>query len=437
MNKNPALVGIFIIGNRLGSLFQSVMNRQARRNLGAHYTSERDILRLIRPLFLDELHEEFSRIKPLKAGKQQKLINFQQHLSSLQFLDPACGCGNFLIITYRELRRLELAILEEQNKDHTHSLISIEPLIRLDCFHGIEIEEWPARIAEVAMWLTQHQMNREFAKKFGHEPDLLPLKTAAHIVHDNALRLDWHDVVPLKKLNFILGNPPFGGAKYMQEEQRRDIARVFHDVSSAGLLDFVAAWYRKAANFMVENPTIKTAFVSTKSITQGEQVSILWLDMFRRGVKIHFAYRTFQWSSEARGKAAVHCVIIGFALHDTTDKKIFDFESPQAEPYSVKASNINPYLVDAPDVVVSRRNTPLCAVPRIGIGNKPIDGGHYLSTPEERDEFLKKEPTAAAYFRRWLGSVEFINGYERWCIWLGDCSPDILRRMPYAVCRKL
>jgi N-6 DNA Methylase len=234
----------------LGSLFQSVMNKQARRNLGAHYTSERDILRLIKPLFLDELHEEFNRIRQLKKGKQQQLINFQQRLSSLQFLDPACGCGNFLIITYRELRRLELAILEEQNKDHTHSLISIEPLIRLDCFHGIEIEEWPVRIAEVAMWLTQHQMNREFAKKFGHEPDLLPLKTAAHIVHGNALRLDWHVVVPVEKLNFIMGNPPFVGKKEQSRQQKDDMSIVFSDASSSGTLDFVCAWYKKAADFI-------------------------------------------------------------------------------------------------------------------------------------------------------------------------------------------
>ncbi len=305
----------------------------------------------------------------------------------------------------------------------------------MDQFYGIEIEEFPAQIAQTALWLMDHQMNMRVSEEFGQYYVRLPLRKSPTIVHDNALRTDWREIVKPEVLNYILGNPPFGGAKYINEEQRADMAAVFADVPSAGLLDFVAAWYRKAADYMAENPAIKAAFVSTNSITQGEQVGVLWPDLLKRGGKIHFAHRTFQWSSEARGKAAVHCVIIGFALHDAEDKRIFDYETVQAEPQEIKAKRINPYLVDAADLVIANRGKPICPVPAIGIGNKPIDGGHYLFTPEERDEFLKREPAAAPYFRRWLGADEFLNGYERWCLWLGDCPPEALKRMPEAMKR--
>lgn len=417
-----------------GALFQSVMIPELRRNLGAHYTTEQNILKLIGPLFLDELHTEFERVK----RQPKKLLEFHQRLAKLKFLDPACGCGNFLVIAYRELRLLELEILRVlHSKTETLSLdvAQFNILCDVDQFFGIEIEEFPAQIAQTALWLMDHQMNMRVSEEFGNYFIRLPLKKSATIVHQNALQLDWAEIVKPKELSYILGNPPFVGAKYLHEEQRADMARVFSDIQSAGLLDFVSAWYRKASDYMVDNPAIKTAFVSTNSITQGEQVGVLWPDLLRRGVKIHFAHRTFQWSSEASGKAAVHCVIIGFALHDATDKRIFDYETQQSEPHEIKAKNINPYLVDAPDVVISRRSTPICAVPEIGIGNKPIDGGHYLFTPEERDDFLKEEPAAATYFRRWLGSDEFINGYDRWCLWLGDCPPDILRGMPEAMKR--
>lgn len=417
-----------------GALFQSVMLPELRRNLGAHYTTEQNILKVIRPLFLDELRAEFEKVK----RQPKKLSEFHQHLAKLKFLDPACGCGNFLVIAYRELRLLELDILRvvhDKAKTLSLDVSQFNILCDVDQFYGIEIEEFPAQIAQTALWLMDHQMNMRVSEEFGNYFVRLPLKKSATIVHGNALQRDWREIVKPNELSYIFGNPPFGGAKYMQDEQRTDIAGVFHDVPGAGLLDFVAAWYRKATEFMIYNPVIKTAFVSTNSITQGEQVGVLWPDLLRRGVRIHFAHRTFQWSSEARGKAAVHCVIIGFALHDTTDKRIYDYETPQAEAHEIKAKNINPYLVDAPDVVVSRRSTPLCAVPEIGIGNKPIDGGHYLFTPEERDEFLKKEPAAAPYFRRWLGSDEFINGYERWCLWLGNCPPDILHKLPESMKR--
>ena len=417
-----------------GSLFQSVMDTTKRRNLGAHYTSEKNILKLIKPLFLDELRAEFERIKT----NRKRLEEFHQRLASLTFLDPACGCGNFLVIAYRELRLLEIEALRVIFKSSVNQeYIDIRPMIlcNVDQFFGIEIEEFPAQIAQTALWLMDHQMNMRVSEEFGRYFVRLPLRKSATIIHSNALHTDWRAIVKPEALSYILGNPPFGGAKYINEAQRADMAATFAGVSGAGLLDFVSAWYRKAADYMADNPTIKAAFVSTNSITQGEQVGVLWPDMLKRGVRIHFAHRTFQWSSEARGKAAVHCVIIGFALHDAEDKRIFDYETPQAEPHEIKAKNINPYLVDAGDLVIASREQPIGPVPKIGIGNKPIDGGDYLFTQEEREEFLKREPAAAPYFRRWLGADEFLNGYERWCLWLGDCPPDLLKRMPEAMKR--
>ncbi len=417
-----------------GSLFQSVMDTTKRRNLGAHYTSEKNILKLIKPLFLDELRAEFERVKT----NRKRLEEFHQRLAKLQFLDPACGCGNFLVIAYRELRLLEieaLRVIFKSSVNQAHIDISPMILCNVDQFFGIEIEEFPAQIAQTALWLMDHQMNMRVSEEFGRYFIRLPLRKSPTIVHGNALRTDWRQIVKPEALSYILGNPPFGGAKYINEAQRADMTATFADVPSAGLLDFVSAWYRKAADYMADNPKIKSAFVSTNSITQGEQVGVLWPDLFKRGVKIHFAHRTFQWSSEARGKAAVHCVIIGFALHDTEDKRIFDYETPQAEPHEVKARHINHYLVDAADFVIANRGKPICQVPEIGIGNKPIDGGHYLFTPEQRDEFLKREPTAAPYFRRWLGADEFLNGYHRWFLWLGDCPPEALKRMPEAMKR--
>ncbi len=412
-----------------GALFQSVMNQQKRRNLGAHYTTEKNILKLIHPLFLDDLRAEFERLK----SQPKKLYEFHQRLAKLKFLDPACGCGNFLVIAYRELRLLELDILRVlYGKSTTLSLdvAAFNILCDVDQFYGIEIEEFPAQIAQTALWLMDHQMNMVVSEEFGNYFVRLPLKKSATIIHGNALQLDWRDVVQPSELSYILGNPPFVGSKYMQEEQRADIARVFHDVKGAAALDFVAAWYRKAADYMADNPAIKTAFVSTNSITQGEQVGVLWPDLLRRGVKIHFAHRSFQWSSEARGKAAVHCVIIGFALHDTTDKRLFDYETLKAEAHEVKAKNINPYLVDSPDVVLKRRSKTLCNVPFMKKGNQPTDGGHLLLSPEEKNELLIKEPQVERWLRPLLGAEEFINGKQRWCLWLVGIEPHEFRAMP-------
>ncbi len=410
-----------------GSLFQSIMDAKARRAIGAHYTSEAHILRLIRPLFLDALWAEFEKVRHNK----NKLFEFLKKLAGLRFLDPACGCGNFLVIAYRELRLLELEVLRHV-RDTGQMHLDIFQLVQIDVdqFHGIEIEEWPARIAEVALWLTDHQMNMRVSEEFGDYYVRLPLKHAPHIVHGNALTLDWNDVIPAERLDYLLGNPPFIGAKFLTEAQRVEVAAVFEGTKNSGLLDYVACWYRKAAEYMVPHPEMRAAFVSTNSITQGEQAGVLWPDLFGRGVKIHFAHRTFQWSSEARGKAAVHCVIVGFGVQDAAEKWLFDYETPKSEPHAIKATNINPYLVDGPDIVLANRSRPICPVLEVGIGNKPIDGGHYLFTTAEKAEFLLREPQADKWFRRWIGADEFLNGYERWCLWLGNCAPDELRRMP-------
>lgn len=418
-----------------GSLFQSIMDKDARRNLGAHYTSETHILRLIKPLFLDALWAEFQAIKQGgNRDKRKKLAAFQQRLTALQFLDPACGCGNFLIITYRELRRLELAVLQAQHGDkldttHIGLDITVEPTIKLEHFHGIEIEEWPARIAEVAMWLTQHQMNREFARQFGREPDLLPLKTAAHIVNDNSLHLDWNSVAPRASLAHIIGNPPFRGSKMQSDVQKLELATLFGKVQNAKQLDYVACWFKKSADF-IQNTRVSVAFVSTNSITQGEQVAPLWQPLLNMGIHIHFAHRTFAWDSEARGKAAVHVVIVGFADYDTDGKRIFDYPNIKDEPIEIAANNINPYLIDAPDVVLDSRNQPIGSISPMWFGNMPLDGGGLLLSPIEKAELLVKEPKAERWLKPCLGADEFLNGKERWCLWLVGIAPNELRAMP-------
>lgn len=410
-----------------GSMFQAVMNPKERRNLGAHYTSEKNILKVIKPLFLDDLYTEFERAK----GNKNRLNELHIKLSTLRYLDPACGCGNFLIISYRELRQLEILILRELNKNG-QGWLSIKDIIRVDVdqFYGIEYDEFPSMIAEVAMWLIDHQMNIAVSNEFGQYFVRLPLRKAANIKHGNALDIEWTEFVPKDELSFILGNPPFIGSKMMTESQRKDLLRVISNVDGAGTLDYVTAWYINAAKY-IQGTQIKCAFVSTNSVSQGEQVGVLWNEMLKRyGIKIHFAHRTFKWANEAKGNAAVYCVIIGFANFDLPDKKLYVYENIKGEPHELKVKNINPYLVDANNILITRRHQPLVDVPQIGIGNKPIDGGNYLFTTDEKDEFIKKEPKSEKWFKRWLGSEEFINGYERWCLWIGNCPPSELRQMP-------
>ncbi|MCI5113989.1 MAG: class I SAM-dependent DNA methyltransferase [Candidatus Electrothrix sp. AX1] len=414
-----------------GSLFQSVMDAKQRRNLGAHYTSEANILKLINPLFLEELHAEFARVKKSK----KKLNEFHAKLSRLTFLDPACGCGNFLVITYRELRLLELEVLKTLYPGG-QGVVDVGMLIRVnvDQFFGIEYEEFPAQIAQVAMWLVDHQINLKVSEEFGMYFARIPLQSSANIVHGNALKIPWESVVAQERLSYILGNPPFIGSKYQRPEQRAEIAAVSGKVKSCGILDYVTGWYFLAAQY-IQGTGIECAFVSTNSISQGEQVGVLWGKLAEENISINFAHRTFQWNSEARGKAAVHCVIIGFAAFSRQEKRIYEYDDIRSEPHEIKAGNINAYLVDGPWVVLANRRKPLCDVPRFGIGNKPIDGGHYLFTPEEKAAFLEIEPKAAPFFRRWIGAREFLNGIERWCLWLGDCSPAELQQMPACVDR--
>jgi hypothetical protein len=462
-----------------GSMFQSVMNPIERRNLGAHYTSETNILKLIKPLFLDELWREFESVKDNK----NRLIDFHKKLSTLKFLDPACGCGNFLVITYRELRLLELEILRTLNKSGQRVIdIGNIILLNVDRFFGIEYEEFPARIAEVAMWLIDHQMNMLISNEFGQYFARLPLKKSAKIVHGNALQIDWNSLIkgqdieikanttivtlnepiteyttvniktnsltiidqrepePLKysannQFDYIFGNPPFFGSKIMTQIQRNEVVKEFGNISGAGVLDYVTAWYVKAAKLIQNTPT-KCAFVSTNSITQGEQVGILWnvlLNLY--DIKIHFAHRTFKWSNEAKGNAAVYCVIIGFASYDSNNKSIFDYEDIKGEAHEIKVKNINPYLVDAKNIIINKRSNSVSDVPKIKFGNQPIDGGWLILDEQERNEAIQNEPFIEKYIRPYIGSEEFINGRVRYCLWLENFDPKELKSSKFLMSR--
>lgn len=410
-----------------GSMFQAVMNPTERRNLGAHYTSEKNIQKLIKPLFLDDLYLELEKVKS-NRGKLQEL---HQKIANLYFLDPACGCGNFLIITYRELRELEIKILQALNKNG-QQFINIQDIIKVnvDQFAGIEYDEFAVRVAEVAMWLIDHQMNIQVSHEFGQYFFRVPLTKSAKIVHGNSLRIDWETVVQKEKLSFILGNPPFVGAMIMNAQQRNDIDHVFHGEKGIGVLDYVCAWYIKAAK-IIENSQIKVGFVSTNSISQGEQVAILWNILFNKyKIKIHFAHRTFKWSNEAKGNAAVHCVIIGFANFDITEKYISDYEDIQSEPLTIKAKNINPYLVDGSDTIITNKSFPISNIPLMRFGSMPRDGGNLIFTETEKEEFIKIEPQAEKWISPYTGAQEFINGYSRYCLWLVDISPKELKALP-------
>ncbi|MBD2394094.1 DUF559 domain-containing protein [Cyanobacterium aponinum FACHB-4101] len=663
-----------------GSMFQAVMNPQQRRNLGAHYTSEKNIQKVIKPLFLDDLYEEFYKIK----NSQNKLKEFQAKLAQLKFLDPACGCGNFLIVSYRELRDLEILVLKElQTKGQLELDISNIIKVDVDQFYGIEYDEFAVRVAEVAMWLIDHQMNMKVSNEFGQYFVRLPLKKSANIIHGNALQIDWHSLLnppPLKEglgvveskslkdglgvfeltsgkettennyptyksisnlkdkkelrkslrnnatsaeqllwkalqgkqldgfkfrrqhsignyildffcpsvslaieldgethytpeaqeydrirdnflanvgirviryhnhdvcdnltgvledirqylynpdasftqrksitsnpsgigesntlnpssirksntlnpsgieesttpnpsyiggenngleevnyFDFIFGNPPFIGSKMMSKNQRDELLNIFNNSKGGGVLDYVCAWYLKASQYLnppqsplskvggftvnssqssINSPTLKEglgvvktrcAFVSTNSISQGEQVGILWNILFNKyNIKINFAHQTFKWSNEAKNNAAVYCVIIGFSTSEKSEKRLFQYENIKSEPHEINVKNINPYLVSGANLIIERRRQPLCKVPKIGIGNKPIDGGYYLFTSPEKEEFLTLEPLAEKWFKKWLGADEFINKKEKWCLWLGNCPPSELKKMPHVLKR--
>jgi MmeI, DNA-methyltransferase domain/MmeI, target recognition domain/MmeI, N-terminal domain/MmeI, C-terminal domain/MmeI, helicase spacer domain len=415
-----------------GSLFQAVMDDKERRQIGGHYTCERDILKVIRSLFLDDIRAEFERAK----GNKSQLKRFHEKIGALRFLDPACGCGNFLVITYRELRLLEIEILKllfpgDQPKLNIQSL----SLVDVDAFYGIEISEWPVRIAEVAMWLMDHQMNIRLSEAFGQYFVRLPLKKSPTIIWGNALRLDWKEILPPDQCNYVLGNPPFVGKHFQNNGQRADMLQVFRDFRNVGDIDYVSSWFYRAAEF-IQGAKVKVGLVATNSITQGEQVPLIWGLLFNRfKIKIHFAHRTFPWESEARGKAHVHVVIIGFANFDDNRKTLFDYDSDSMNPTISHINNISPYLTPGPDLCVAKRQKPLCGVPEMRCGNKPTDGGHLILTDTERETLLQEEPGAGKFLRRFTGSEEFINGNMRWCLWLKDASPAELRGLPKVLAR--
>ena len=436
-----------------GSLFQSVMDTKARRNLGAHYTSEINILKVIRPLFLDNLWKEFEKVK--REGRPS-LETFHTKLSSLRFLDPACGCGNFLIIAYRELRLLEIEVIKVllfkyeklRAEVAADAGYNVGLLIKCDVdkFYGIEYEEFPAQIAQVAMWLIDHQMNQLVSETFGDYYVRLPLRKSATIRNGNALQIKWQGLIETNlsnkgiRFNYILSNPPFIGKTWQSDQQRKDLESIFLNVKGSGLLDYVTSWYLLAAQYIkLANSTTSSnqsktvaAFVSTNSISQGEQVSILWNELlFKYGVKIHFAHQTFRWSNEARGEAAVHCIIVGFSDFESAEKYIYEYDNIKGEPHEIKARNINPYLVDGKDILIRRRSIPICKSPKMIWGNKPVDGGHLIFTREEKDAFIKLEPGSRKYFKRFIGGQEFIQNIERWCLWLVDADPSDLRRLKY------
>ena len=417
-----------------GAVFESTLNPETRRKGGMHYTSIENIHKVIDPLFLNDLRNEFESILEEKVERVRiKLLNaFQDKLASLVFLDPACGSGNFLTETYLSLRRLENEVIRARHHGQTFlGFEEVNPIkVSISQFYGIEINDFAVTVATTALWISEAQMLRETEIIIKHDIDFLPLKSYSNIVEGNALRIDWKDVVPVERLSYIIGNPPFVGARMMDESQKQDVLSVFGEKwKNVGDLDYVSCWYKKAADIMMSRTEIRTSFVSTNSICQGEQVAYLWGKLFEDGIRINYAYRTFQWDSEATMKAHVHCVIVGFSYKNIEPRIIFDGDRV------IRANNINAYLLDAPDVFIGSREKPLCDVPDIGIGNKPIDGGNYLFDKEEMEDFIKSEPKAVNYFHPYYGAYEFIHRKPRYCLWLGNCSPVELHSMPLCLKR--
>lgn len=415
-----------------GSMFQSVMNPVSRRDIGAHYTSEKNILKTINSLFLDELRDEFNSHKNNKKYLEKLL----QKISKMKFLDPACGCGTFLIIAYRELRKIQIEIhkrLRIKGKTTQKMISSIEDFdtdINVDAMYGIEILEFPAKIAEVALWLVDHQMNIELSNAFGDYYARLPLTTSPNIIQGNALQLDWEDIVPKTELTCILGNPPFAGKKRRSEEQNKDMELVCGEIKNYKILDYVCCWYVKAVEY-IKDTEIKVGFVSTNSITQGEQVGILWDYLLNeKQINIHFAHRTFKWFNQAKSNAQVYVVIIGLATFEAKTKHLFDYETPSSDPIEQKANNINAYLVNQKDVVIKNQSKPICKVPDISFGSMPNDSGNFLFNDSEKAEFLANGNGAEKFIRPFISAREFLHNENRWCLWLKDANPSELKELP-------
>lgn len=408
-----------------GTLFQSVMDAQERREAGAHYTEAANIDKVINGLFLENLRAEFEAVKALKRDKAKKLAAFYQKIQNLQFLDPACGCGNFLIVAYDRIRALEDDIIAEALKDKAGGLFDSPSVqCRLKQFHGIEIDEFAVLIARTAMWLKNHQCNIRTQIRFDGEVacHTLPLEDAAEIIHANSLRTPW------QAADYIFGNPPFIGSTYQTKEQKNDLESICGNIKGYGLLDYVCNWYVKAAGIMAQHPQVQTAFVSTNSICQGQQVEILWGSLLKQGIEIHFAHRTFQWTSQAAGKAAVHCIIVGFRQKPPmpSEKTLYDYPDIKGEPVKHAAANINPYLIDAPDLIIAKRRTQISGEIEMLYGNKPTDGGNLILSTAEKDALIAAEPLAEQYTRPFVGAEEFINGKTRWCLWFHGVS-DVKR----------
>ena len=420
-----------------GAVFESTLNPETRRSGGMHYTSIENIHKVIDPLFLDDLRAELDEIKKLTVERTRKarLEDYQKKLAGLTFLDPACGSGNFLTETYLSLRRLENEAIAELHHDQIMMDMDNPIQVSISQFYGIEINDFAATVAKTALWIAESQMMKETEDVVHMTLDFLPLKTNASIVEGNALQIDWADVVPKNRLNYIMGNPPFVGYSLQSKAQKDDILSIYVDkkgkpYKTAGKIDYVAGWYFKAAQLM-QGTDIRTAFVSTNSITQGEQVAGVWKPLYERfGIHIDFAYRTFRWDSEASAKAHVHCVIVGFSIapNNATRRIFIDDRSHVAE-------NINAYLIEAPDIFIENRGKPLCNVPLMTTGNRPADGGHLIIEDADYDEFIRKEPGAKKYIKRLIGATEFINNKKRWCLWLVGANPAELRKMPLVMQR--
>ncbi len=418
----------------LGALFQAVMNNAERRSLGAHYTSEKNILRVLRPLFLDKLQEEFDGIKE----NAKALEKFRKKINEMLFLDPACGCGNFLVVTYRELRLLDIEIIRKKYKGTYMADSSLLSNVPLTNFYGYEIDPTSAMIAEVAMWLMQHQMNMRLESEFGTAVPTIPLREAAEIENVNSLRKKWAGKTKFKKgvgevetiFDYILGNPPFIGKQLKTEQQKEDTNKILKNIKGAGVLDYVSCWFFKAAEYMDENPNTKTALVSSNSISQGEQAGIIWHSMFTDyKLKIQFAHQTFKWLNEAEGVAAVHCIVIGFGKENLKEKLLFEYSDINSEPEVVRVKNINPYLVQGNDTIILKRRKPICNVSEISFGSMPNDGGHLLFTDEEKELFLEQEPLAKPWVKPLISAHEYLNGKKRWCLWLEGAKASEIKKI--------
>ena len=426
-----------------GALFQSVMEPAERRAQGAHYTTEKNILKVIEPLFLDDLRAELNRLRARKDNRRRaELRAFQKRLGEMKFFDPACGCGNFLIIAYRELRELEIELIRELRRgrgDETQRALDTADLSRItvDQFYGIEIGEFPARIAETALWMMDHIMNNRLSLAFGQSYVRIPLEGSPQILNADALETDWKALLPPEDCSFVFGNPPFAGAKYQSEEQRTQVRRIAALGKTGGTLDYVTAWFIKAGEY-IQRGSARIGFVSTNSITQGEQVAQLWPILFARAkLEIAFAHRTFAWGSDARGKAHVHVVIVGLDRREDTraDKRLFSYPDINGEPEETLHAVLSPYLFDAggladPRLTVREESRPINGMGKLASGTQPIDDGHFIFDAEERAAFLAAEPEAAPFLHPYVGAREYLQGGERWILALQEASPTTLKGLP-------